>query len=93
MTANVRAIVERLAEVLPGRSTLFVNVESVAEVGQLFDELVGARGAVPSSTRPPHAKSNEDRIWIGADVQVGKVTVLLSSPHLTVPIVVGREAR
>jgi hypothetical protein len=91
MTATVRALVERLAEVLECRSTLFWNVSNDAEVHQAFYELHDAKGVQPSYTRAPHAKANDGRRWLGADLRVGPLTVLISGPMIEVPVVVEAE--
>jgi hypothetical protein len=83
MTTTARALVERLAEVMPGRCTLFIHVEHDEEVHRMFVELVKLGETDPRQTRPPHLKANDDRVWLGADVQVGTTCVLISGPMRT----------
>jgi hypothetical protein len=84
MTATIRALVERLAEVLECRSTLFLNVANDAEVHRAFGDLHDAKGVQPSYTMAPHAKANDGRRWLGADLRVGPLTVLISGPMVEV---------
>jgi hypothetical protein len=80
MTTPIRTVVERIAEVMPGRCSLFVNLETDAEVHEVFGALLEARGIRPTWTRAPHAKANEDRVWLRAGARRARGCSLMS-PH------------
>jgi hypothetical protein len=88
---TARALVEQLATVLPGRTTLLVHVESTEQVYNTYVELVKDGGADAKHTRPPHYKSNDGRSWLGADVRIGHTLVLIGGPPVEVPITIERK--
>jgi hypothetical protein len=81
-----RNLIDRLVAALPGRSTLFMHLDDNAAVHATWLELVKDGGVDASQTRPPHYKANEDRIWLGADVRIGTLTILICGPMEHRPI-------